>query len=57
MKSLLFLCTISSGKAKESFTINSFNLIEESLGTKSVGLNTGQTSVMASCTLQSLYKI
>ena len=34
MKSLLYLCTISSGKAKESFTIHSLNLIEESLGTK-----------------------
>ena len=34
MKSLLSWCTISSAKAKESFTVNSLKVIEESLGTK-----------------------
>ena len=33
-KSLLSWCTISSAKAKESFTVNSLNVIEENLGTK-----------------------
>ena len=34
MKSLPSCCTISSAKAKESFTVNSLNVNEESLGTK-----------------------
>ena len=69
-KSLLSWCTISSAKTKESFTVNSLNVIEENLGTKnfaslylgvptaeSIGLNRGQTLVMSLCTLQSPYKI
>ena len=36
MKSLLSWCTISSAKAKESFTVNSLKVIEESLGTKNL---------------------
>ena len=70
MKSLLSWCTISSAKAKESFTVNSLKVIEESLRTKNlaslqlevpiaetIGLNGGQISVMALCTLQIPYKI
>ena len=30
------LCTISSPKAKESFTVNSLKVINESLGTKNL---------------------
>ena len=33
-KRLLSWCTISSAKAKESYTVNSLKVIEESLGTK-----------------------
>ena len=68
MKSLPSRCTISSAKAKESFTENSLNVIEESLGTKniaslkqgvpiaeSVGLNGRQTSMIDLCTLHSPY--
>ena len=70
MKILLSWCTISSAKAKESLTVNSLNVIKESLGTKnftslllgvtvaeSIVRNDGQTSVVAFCTLQSSYKI
>lgn len=31
---LLFWCKISSAKAKDSFTVNLLNVIEESLGTE-----------------------
>ena len=34
MKSVLSWYTTSSAKAKESFTVNSLNVIEESLGTE-----------------------
>ena len=60
MKSVLSWCTISSERAKESFTVSSLYVTEESLGTKnfvrlwlgvpiaeSIGLNGGQTLVMA----------
>ena len=65
MKSLSACCGISSAKANESFTVNSLNLIEESLGTKnfeslSLGISVAESigngekkSVMA---FQSLYK-
>ena len=33
MKGLLYWCTIFSAKAKESFTVNSLNVIQENLGT------------------------
>ena len=60
MKSVLSWCTISSARAKESFTVSSLYVIEESLRTKNfvslwlgvpiaeiIGLNGGQTLVMA----------
>ena len=69
-KSLLSWGTISSAKVKETFTVNSLDVVEESLETKnfaslqlgvpiagSISLNGGQASEMAFCTLQSLYKI
>ena len=34
MKSLLSSCTSSSAKSKESFTVNSLNIPEKSLGTE-----------------------
>ena len=34
MKCLLSWCTIYSAKAKESFSVNSLDVVEESLGTK-----------------------
>ena len=65
MKCLLPWCTIPSAKVKESFPVNSLDVVEESLGTKnfaslkrrvpiaeSIGLNGGQKWVMALCTLQ-----
>ena len=70
MKSLPSWCTVFSTKAKESFTVNSLNVIEESLGTKnfeslqlgvpideSIGLNGEKTSMIPLCTSQRSYKI
>ena len=70
MKRLPSWCIVSSAKAKESFTVNSLNVIKESLGTKNfvynkvgvpvaehIALNGGQTSIIAWCTLHSPYKI
>ena len=34
MKSLLYRYTISSAKAKESFTVNTLNIIDKNVGTK-----------------------
>ena len=70
MKTLLTWRTVPSAKAKESFTVDPLNVIQESFGTKyfaslqlrvpiaeSIGLNGGQTSVIVLCTWQSPYKI
>ena len=70
MKSLLFWCTISSATADESFTVNSLNVNEESLGNKNLWnlqlrvpiaeimvLNGKEISVLALCALQKPYKI